>query len=171
MRFATLLAILLAGAPAAQDPCRHLGLNPFYGPFISVDSFFAWGDVEFVPTAAGIAMLVRSYYPAYHLNPNLPLRNTTQYSSCEPLPVMIYGWWWMDTQQVRGDTMGCPDGSLVDLWARPTGWMISPTVFRPGHEWNWTGCSANRVQAVGREEPAICPTYAAYLLLPARGWW
>jgi len=69
-----LFVLAFAVAPAAQpDPCRQVGFHPIYGTFLRTGTFKAWGHVEFVPTAAGIALLVYAYYPPFHLLPEWPL--------------------------------------------------------------------------------------------------
>src|SRR5690606_5203376 len=90
----------------------------------------------------------------------------------EPVGVTVYGWWWDDYgETVDGDIMTCPDGSRVDLFRRPTGWMISPVDFTPDRWTRWSGCRVERRPYPPRQAPPICPVYSAYLLLPHRGWW
>lgn len=169
-----LLVLFLAAAAMGQgDPCKVVGHHRDYGSFARWNSFLAWGNVELVPTAQGVGMIIFSYYAPFHMNPDLPLQNNTTGGYCPDRDVVLLGWWWNDHgEQRNGDEMFCPDGSRVDIFRRPVGWMISPVPLRceTGHQLRAIGLSVRRVPEYGVDRP-ICPVYAAYLLVPSWGEW
>lgn len=139
-------------------------------------SFEAHGWPQFVPTGQGIGLMVHCYYPYAHLNPNLPLRNWSRgvlHENCDDQHVTLLGWWWMDTDTAAGDKLYAPNGAQFDLYTNRTGWEFSPVHMPPQRipEWNYTGLYVYRAPVSGRLDPSISPTYTAYLLAPARGYW
>src|SRR5690606_10608557 len=103
------LALLLAAAPAAQppNPCRLIATHPIYGPFVQIESVHLWGTIELVPTAAGVAMLLRTYYPAGGALRELPIYNQ-MFGPCPMIGIQLLGWWWKDEGTMWGEMMETP---------------------------------------------------------------
>lgn len=186
MRFATLFALLLAGAPAAQphrDPCVAMNRYTAGGVTWWQWSWYNlhitnWAHIELVPYGGGVGMLCvfngaprsnAGWLPRVGFYPN----EVGQLPGCNS-PIqwpMIEAFWWMDLQSIPGDRLcNCTSMIVPDLPAEPTGMRMNYSAPMPF-------CDAG----LGQQDLVVTqstapqwyrwPTYWAVLLRPGRGYW